>query len=94
METLCDAYIQLANYNVSQYRNETSKQFCLNSAKLKRETCIQTSTLWVVLLRNCVEIKCFLVAILLSLKCCIPLISFRGNKFGQKAVDHAAERDG
>lgn len=25
METLCDAYIQLANYNVSQFRNETSE---------------------------------------------------------------------
>ena len=25
METLCDAYIQLANFNVSQYKTETSK---------------------------------------------------------------------
>ena len=25
METLCDAYIQLANFNVQQYKTETSK---------------------------------------------------------------------
>ena len=36
----------------------------------------------------------FKVVILSSLKFFIPKISFRGNKFGQKAVDHAAERDG
>ena len=30
METLCDAYIQLANWNVSQYKNETSKLIHFN----------------------------------------------------------------
>ena len=85
-----------SNWPITMCLSTETKQVSnsAKTAKPKRDTCIQTSTLWVVLLRNYVEIKCFLVAILLSLKCFISLISFRGNKLGQKAVDHAAERNG
>ena len=31
METLCDAYIQLANFNVQQYKTETSKSIFIKS---------------------------------------------------------------